>query len=452
MEVEDTKDEEVEEDKEDDSKNTEDEYSATVDAREGYSEEPRMRARGESMAERPDFGPGEETVSVYGPEGLPSPEEAAALVPPSDRGHIWHAIVIGEGYKHARDLEEDGTIKPRRPIPTVTHQNFFNSLVKTEDGRYLFSGVLNGWPAMRNFELQSITQKKKLTLGRNKIKRVWTAGEKSAPAFPEKTSSVRVTLRAPAWSIRGYSRESPGAAFWFMSQLEEAQVHYGTNMVAAAKALGDPEAVRIHSFAHRYARGKKPETTKDKITWHTMMLMEWSHGKYCTVMELATFNGVGGRFGKANWFEDKRDARPILYQKMPAMLIAPWKGEFAEVRCYDVESKNLEEFMAYFEKWTGPDKYFLDVKHIRTDPIRLTHRKQSDIITYILNYVERDRRYTEEFRNCQSFYADFVGFLAAKSGIEPYFRGIRAFYKNRSHLFLYDNELFEFADNSTFHK
>ena len=36
---------------------------------------------------------------------------------------------------------------------------------------------------------------------------------------------------------------------------------------------------------------------------------------------------------------------------------------------------------------------------------------------YLLNYMGRDRRYTEKVRNCQAFAADFFGFVAGKKGI-----------------------------------
>ena len=32
-------------------------------------------------------------------------------------------------------------------------------------------------------------------------------------------------------------------------------------------------------------------------------------GEHCTVVELATYNGVGGRHGKANWYHDKLDPK-----------------------------------------------------------------------------------------------------------------------------------------------
>ena len=54
-----------------------------------------------------------------------------------------------------------------------------------------------------------------------------------------------------------------------------------------------PICTNIHLFSHRYARGKKTETNKDLLTYHSACLLEWDHGQFCTLVELATLNGVG---------------------------------------------------------------------------------------------------------------------------------------------------------------
>lgn len=71
------------------------------------------------------------------------------------------------------------------------------------------------------------------------------------------------------------------------------------------------------------------------------------------------------------------------------------------------------------------------------------YRSKVDIARYLLNYIGRDRRYTEEFRNCQSFAADFYGFVAGKKDIKPFHVANRALYQNRSHLFIYNPDMFE---------
>jgi hypothetical protein len=94
--------------------------------------------------------------------------------------------------------------------------------------------------------------------------------------------------------------------------------------------------VRVHHFHHRYARGNRKETAKEQLTYHAALLLEWSHGRFMSVVELATLNGIGGRLGKSNWYHDKQQARPKLYQKLPACMVAPWMGQFAEIRCSDI--------------------------------------------------------------------------------------------------------------------
>ena len=83
---------------------------------------------------------------------------------------------------------------------------------------------------------------------------------------------------------------------------------------------------------------------KQKLTYHGAILLEWDHGKYMTVVELATLYGVGGRKGKVNWHHDKPEPVTALYRAMSSHMIAPWKGKYAEVRVTDVPAKNLTEF------------------------------------------------------------------------------------------------------------
>ena len=125
-------------------------------------------------------------------------------------------------------------------------------------------------------------------------------------------------------------------------------MHGGGMLSALQDELGstaEPTATAAHLFAHRYAR--KTETNKDRITYHSAVLLEWSHGLFTTVIELATLNGIGGRRGKSNWCADKLESRPELYRAMPSCMVVPWKGEYAEIRCCDVPAKSLEEFQAY---------------------------------------------------------------------------------------------------------
>lgn len=155
------------------------------------------------------------------------------------------------------------------------------------------------------------------------IVRHWDTSDPSTmgldPSMPEGVKAARATLRSASWTTKGWSATSPGTVWWFHAQREAGpRVMHGTNMIRGVREDGDvPECVLAHVFSHRYARGAKPETRKDKLTYHSAVLLEWSHGKFCTVVELATLNGVGGRAGKANWYDDKFDEAPLLYRCMP---------------------------------------------------------------------------------------------------------------------------------------
>ena len=54
-------------------------------------------------------------------------------------------------------------------------------------------------------------------------------------------------------------------------------------------------AVKVHHFAHRYAPGAgRKETVKASLTYHAAVLVEYDHGQYGTLIELAWWNGASG--------------------------------------------------------------------------------------------------------------------------------------------------------------
>ena len=120
-------------------------------------------------------------------------EREVELVPPDEGGLKWHALVLADSYampeKHCLP---DGSLKPRRPLPHARAADFFSSLTRTADGRYIFPGVLNGWPALTNLERRSLTLKVS-KLGVPSIRRVWNAGDAAPPVTAK---AVRATLRA----------------------------------------------------------------------------------------------------------------------------------------------------------------------------------------------------------------------------------------------------------------
>eukprot|EP00462_Mataza_sp_D1_P025056 CAMPEP_0175138116 /NCGR_PEP_ID=MMETSP0087-20121206/10172_1 /TAXON_ID=136419 /ORGANISM="Unknown Unknown, Strain D1" /LENGTH=372 /DNA_ID=CAMNT_0016420987 /DNA_START=31 /DNA_END=1146 /DNA_ORIENTATION=+ len=333
---------------------------------------PPMPSRGSIQEET---GGPESLVSVY---GSPLSSEAAADAFPSGPGGlIWHAQLVSGDWTDPKHCTKDGEIKPRRPILPVREQDFFSSIVQTSDNRWIFSGVLNGWPGLNVLELMSITYKKKGVLKKSSIVRAWNTGSTATPAWPEgvkKTASVRLTLRSPPWTSRGWSPSSPGFVWWFQSNRSQSLggslMTHGESMITQLQqdckeefkdqqAGQEPVVTNIHLFAHRYA--KLTETNKDKLTYHSAILLEWDHGNYCTVVELATLNGVGGRMGRVNWFDDKLEPSPALYKAMPTNMVLPWKGEFAEIRCSDIKAKNLDEFKTFVSQYVGKHLRFLDV-------------------------------------------------------------------------------------------
>ena len=69
---------------------------------------------------------------------------------------------------------------------------------------------------------------------------------------------------------------------------------------------------------------------------------------------------------------------------------------------------------------------------------QLSHCSQAHIARYLLNYVNNNNEYHEEWRNCQTFAADFVGLLSGVKRVEPYHQVCRVLHKQRHHWFLYD--------------
>jgi hypothetical protein len=86
-------------------------------------------------AEAP-LGTAMSVASLYG-----KPLDAAALealMPPGENGIVWHAQVVNDSWRDAKECAADGSIKPRRPMLTVRAGDFFSSIARLSDGRWVF--------------------------------------------------------------------------------------------------------------------------------------------------------------------------------------------------------------------------------------------------------------------------------------------------------------------------
>ena len=356
-------------------------------------------------------------------------------------GRVWHAQIIRDDFRDPKHCDAAGRLKPRRPLPQIRAGAFFAGVARAADGRYVFDGggPLNGWPGLAEpLEVLAITCRVRGTL-RSVVKRFWDSrwADGAAPTFPDRRAvkSVRATLRAPAWTARGYVPRSPGFCFWVTRRDGALACFPGRAMVAAAN---DARATRCHLFAHRYSKAR--ESAKDLLTYHAAVLFEWDDGT-ATVCELAWLHGLGGYGGRCNWLPAASAGEATeLIGAMPAAMQAPWRSELCEVRLVDVDFTDRAQLEAYLARFAGrrPTDRFLDPKVQHSGDVRLAFRTKKHIFEMILNYQMRDAAYHEESRNCQTFAADLYGFAAGKKGIEPYSQVCRVLYKPRPHLFLYD--------------
>jgi hypothetical protein len=108
-----------------------------------------------------------------------SKEEAAKRMPLGSGGLVWNAIVIPDNFcsengnilrgLNRRDFHvanNTASIKTRRPSLPITVTQLFSSLTKIEGTgacpRYIFNGILNGWPSLCTFELIELEKKRSI--------------------------------------------------------------------------------------------------------------------------------------------------------------------------------------------------------------------------------------------------------------------------------------------------
>jgi len=385
--------------------------------------------------------------------GKPLSVEEASLQFPvgtASQGMVFHATLIPDELfqdpkalaKNLKPGDYDAVhrvLKPRRPSLPVRSSRFFSSLTRVGP-RFIFSGVLNGWPALRCFEVVAIARHSTFP---GRWTKIWKSKEEGSrgigPKLPHSNCVYRVTLVAPSWTAKGWSPQSPGYAFWFEAQLQSGpRLSYGKNMT---ETVEHAVCQNIHMISHRYA--VKHESPKDLVTYHSICVLEWEHGRYVTIVEVAFLNGIGGYKGRSNWYEDRDDpGGSLLYLNMKPEMIQPWRTNSAEIRCYDVEATSIHEVMGYIERHRGKDKRFVDPKLSFSHQARLTFRTKAHIAQYLLNYISRDSTYGELRRNCQTFAADLCSFIAGKKEVVPYHPVNRIEYSNRTHLFLYESHMY----------
>ena len=100
--------------------------------------------------------------------------------------------------------------------------------------------------------------------------------------------------------------------------------------------------------------------------------------------------------------------------------------------------RNASELLSFLRDFTGPSKRFLAPSIALSAPVLLSNNSAADVTRYLLNYLRNCDVYTEEWRNCQTFAADLVGFMSGIKKVDPVANINRVLYKKRHHWFLYD--------------
>ena len=203
--------------------------------------------------------------------------------------------------------------------------------------------ILNGWPGLRHLELLKIDYQG--VVPRWKTHWDCTKNSENKPTFPEESitiagsiTKVRATLRAGGFTAKGWSKESPGYVFWYQGNasriydgVDTNRVMYGTNILKvfenermrknqsvwkSEKSIPpSPNCTNVHMISHRYATGDNTKM-KDRVLYHSIVLLEWDHGQYCSVVELAWLNGLGGYNCRSNWLEVRTDIMSLPFHTL----------------------------------------------------------------------------------------------------------------------------------------
>jgi len=396
----------------------------------------------------------EESLEAGSQNSGKSPNPADPGSANTGAGAKWHAKIMLDNFTHTKDAP-GGKIKACRGMPMINVSEFLAGL-ENANGRWLFRGPLNGWAGLVNLELKSLT-KKVSSLGGISVKRMWNAC--SGNALPDKSvfgKSVRATFEAPAWTQSGYVDGSKGFMWWFTPVSLQGLLHEGkklakpgilcgeqsiTEMEKVGGSCAEARAVWCHAFAHRYPVEK--ETLSDRQTYHTGVLVEWDHGRFMTVVELAYLYGCSGYKGRSNWCEDKLKTPTELFQAMPDGMKVPYDTSRAEIRAYDVPLNSREKFEEYLARYSpsgqcpASEQRFWDPKVYASSAVKLRLSSRTHLAGYLLNYVGHCSVYDKFTANCQTFAADLYGFLSGDGAAKPFGMIVKARYSPKTHLFLY---------------
>jgi hypothetical protein len=387
-------------------------------------------------------------TSWYGQPLTPQQAEQITF----EGGLIWRSEVVPNiwwnpqnnklinGLTNPRDFDvSQRAVKMWRKTLALTQSDLLSSLTRTPSGRYIFHGSLNGWPSLSALELISLERKRGL-LPLAQFQPVWRKNGYTPQELPalDPSGIYRATWQGPSWTRRGWSEDSPGFVWWY--QQLPSSICFGTDCLENTSATD--RISYVHMVSHRYAI--KQESPKDKLTYHSIVLLEWEHGQYVTVVEGAYLNGITGYKFKSNWFHDRDETPNVLSKCFPDAMIGPWITTGLEIRAYDVpHSRNLDEFWDFIQQYKGADGRFLDPQVSFSHVARLTYRTKRDIAQYLLNYIGRDTSYQELRQNCQTFAADLCAFLAGKKHVEPFHPTMKLQYRNRTYQFLYDSFMYQ---------
>jgi len=340
--------------------------------------------------------------------------------------------------------------------------------LKPEEARWIFKGVLNGWPGLTLMEVRKVRVEdhgnnllKKMMSSATGKRKIWDCHRDGNERGVDLVDAINATkinrdtvitveMRSPKWSSQGWSKDSPGFVMWMEGPTVDDRtsgnpskltINYGTNIITNTIEERDAACTKVHMINHRYASPDKPESTRDRLLYHTIILLEWDHQRYCSVVEIGFLNGLGGYKCRSNWFEDK-DVTPYnqLHDSFPNECVLPWKSMLSEIRVTNVPFKDKEDMITnYMNKYEGHQGRFVDTNCSFSHEVRLTFNKRSHIATYLVNYILRDKTYSEMKRNCQTFAADLCGFLAGKKDVSPYHPVNQIQYRNSTHTFLYES-------------